>query len=1109
MEPFTNSTSKGWTRIFAAALILLSWPAGATQDRTDSDEARLLRFPHIHGDFVVFVYGGDLWRAPSLGGEARQLTSHPGQELFPKISPDGRLIAFSAEYSGSRQVYVMPAEGGQAKQLTFYNDVGDMPPRGGFDYWVLGWAPDGKILVRMNRAPWDQRIGRPFLVDPAGGLETPLPLPHTGGASFSADGKQLAYCPIDREFRTWKRTRGGRAQDIWLYDLETNRSQQLTEDPGTDNFPMWVDETIYFTSDRDGTLNLFAYDLPSKKLRKVTDFDTWDVLWPSLGDDQIVFMKGGYLYRFDLGSEQSTRIPISIHADLPYAAPRFEDVADNLHSGDLSPSGARAVLSARGELFTVPAEHGAVRHLSKTPNAREIFPAWSPDGRSIAYLSDATGEYEIYIRPQDGSGEPRQLTDDGHVWRFEPRFSPDSKKLAFGDRNRRLWLLDIASGEKTEVDQGAEGDLTVHAWSPNSQYLVYQKILPSGLPGLMLFDTARDDHLTLSDGLSPDHDPVFSHDGQYLLFLSERDYPIRFSAFEFNYLYNRATRIYMTPLNPQTPHPFPPRSDEEEGSSGNDSEGVEVPSKAKGKGDKDQDNTDSKALQSDRPIVADGFVARTLALPNLPPADYAELATSDGFVFYLRADAEGQAAVYRYDLAKRQEETILARAESFVLSRDGKKILYTADSALGIANVEPNLDPQAGKLDLSTLRIKLDPRNEWRQMFVDAWRIGRDWFYDPAMHGVDWTALRQRYGELVPHIAHRSELDFILGEMIGELQAGHTYVQAGEEPKVKRVEGGLLGCDLELDDASGFYRVGRIFAGENWDETYRSPLTEPGVAVREGQFLLAIDGQTLRHPDNPYRLLEGKAGQIVELLVGDQPSLTGAYRVRARTVSSEQDLRYLDWVKSRMALTERLSDDRIGYIHLPNTAIAGNRMLQKLFYSQSSKEALIIDDRYNGGGFIPDRMIETLSRTTLSYWARRDIASLRTPGFAHDGPKVMLINGFSASGGDALPYYFRQLGLGKLIGTRTWGGLIGLTGGPELADGGSVLVPTFRIYDRNRQWVVENQGVAPDIEVFDLPEALLTGGDPSLEKAVEVLLEELARQPVTRPEAPVPPDMVP
>lgn len=1087
--------------------LLLASLSGRAAPSDGPAEARLLRFPDARGDAVVFVYAGDIWRAPLAGGPAFRLTAHPGLELFPKLSPDGKWIAFSAEYTGTRQVWLMPAWGGTPRQLTFATDVGPMPPRGGWDNWVLGWTKDGKVLVRMNRVPWNTRMGRYYLVDPKGGLETPLEIPEGGSASLSPDGTKLAYCPVDREFRTWKRTKGGRAQDVWVYDFAAKKSERLTTWEGTDNFPMWWEDAVCFTSDRDRTLNLFRYDTKTKETRRLTSFTEFDVLWPSLGDGTIVFMNGGHLWRLDLATEKAERIPITLGSDAAATVPAFRDVSANVAGATLSPSGARVVLDARGDLYSVPAKDGATRPLTASAGVRERDPAWSPDGRWIAYLSDETGEYELWIRPQDGSGAPRRLTTDGAPWKLAPVFSPDSRKIAWGDRAQRLRVVDVATGKVTDVDRSGFEDIDVYSFSPDSRWLVYEKSHATRLPGIWVAPLEGGKPFPLGDGLTADFSPAFSADGKYLFFLSNRDYAPTFSAFEFSYVYPKATRVYAAALTPASPRLFPPKSDEEK-----DAEEA-AKSEPKGKdGAKAKDaKTEAKAEGAPRvEIVADGFVGRTLALPGVKPDAIRSLAATADAVFYLRGDGDdgGDAALHRYDLKERKEEKVLDGAASYRLSADGRKLLWRSGRELGIADARAGLSSGAGKLDLSGLRVKVDLPAEWAQVWRDGARIVRDWFYDPALHGVDWNALVARYGALVPYVAHRADLDFLLGELVSELEAGHTYVTAGEEPKVERVPGGFLGCELAADP-SGRYRISKVFPGENWDEGFRSPLTEPGVDAAAGDFLLSIDGAELTTADNPYRLLEGKAGRDVTLLLGKEPKREGSRTVTVRTVASEAGLRYLEWVKGRMELADRLSGGKVGYIHLPDTALAGNRMLQKLFYSQASKPALVVDDRYNGGGFIPDRMIEMLSRTTLAFWARRGVDAMRTPGFAHDGPKAMLVNGYSSSGGDALPYFFRKEKLGPLVGTRTWGGLIGLSGNPSFVDGGSVDVPTFRIYDREGKWVVENVGVAPDVEVFDVAERRIAGGDPSLEKAVELLLAELAKAPATPPAPPAPPKTAP
>jgi tricorn protease len=1055
-----------------------------------AEEARLLRFPDIHRDKVAFVYAGDIWVASSGGGRAERLTSDEGLELFPKFSPDGRRIAFSAEYSGSRQVYVMSVDGGLPRQLTFYNDVGPMPPRGGFDYRVLDWTPDGKhILIRANRLPWGVRMGRLYLVPAEGGMERPLPIPESGPGMFSPDGTRVVYTPLSREFRTWKRYRGGRAQDVWIFDLESGAAEQITEFEGTDNQPTWVGDMIYFTSDRDRRLNLYAYDTASRETRQVTHHEDFDVLWPSAGPEQVVYECGGFLYRFDPEEGTSVQIPIQISGDFLNTMPRFRDVRENISSASLSPSGKRALLGARGEVFTAPAEKGEVRNLTRTASVREMDPTWSPDGRWIAYLSDRSGEYEIYTRAQDGSGEERQVTHDGDTWRFPPRWSPDGTRLAFGDKKQRLRYVDVESGSVVDVDTSEGNDIQDYRWSPDSRWLVYTKVDEAFLSSIYVYSLEQERVHRLTDDLTNDYQPVFDPEGRYLYFLSDRDYDLTFSGYEFNYLYADTTRVYVATLQADGPPLLAPTSDEEEPEEA-DGEKKETPS-----GD---DEEAPKPLSID---VA-GFGGRVVALPD-PAGNYRSLEATADSVLYLVGDGE-DAELRRFKLEEEEVEVILKGIELYDVSDDGKKVLYRADDTYGIVELGPDKKVGDGALNLDGLQMKVDPRAEWKQIFLDGWRITRDWFYDPNLHGVDWEAVRELYAPLVEHVAHRADLDYIFGELGGELSAGHYYVGWGDFPRPKRIDGGLLGAEIE-PDTSGYFRVTKIYAGENWHPGYRSPLTEPGVDVREGDLILSVDGESTRGVPNFYRLLENTADRTVVLRVNDEPTTEGSREARVRPVPRETNLRYLDWVRSRRERVDELSGGRIGYIHLPNTAEEGNRELQKHFFPQSQKDALIFDARYNGGGFIPDRMIELATRTQLSYWARRGIQPMRTPAYAHTGPKACLINGLSSSGGDAFPYYFRKLGLGKLIGTRTWGGLIGLQGNPGLMDGGTIAVPRFRFFDTEGEWDVENIGVAPDIEVVDRPDLVARGHDPTLEKAVEVLLDELERQPPDEVDVPVPP----
>jgi tricorn protease len=1068
---------------------------------------RLLRQPDIHGDTVAFVYAGDIWLASANGGDARRLTSDEGMEYFPKFSPDGRWIAFTGDYSGSRQVFVISVEGGAPRQLTYYNDVGNMPPRGGIDNRVLDWTADGKnILFLPHRLPWSDRMGRPYIVPAAGGMETPLAIPEAGGGAYSPDGTKLVYTPIEREFRTWKRYRGGRAQDVWIYDLAANKAEQLTSNQYTDNQPVWIGNTIYFTSDRPteagaknaGLLNLWSYDLATKQERKVTNHTDYDVLWPSSDRNQVVYEAGGYLYKFVNG--QSTRIPIRVYGDFRNTLPYHRNVRENIDWFVISPTGARALFVARGDIFSAPAKEGEVRNLTQTPGIRERDATWSPDGRWIAYLSDKGGEYEIYVRGADGvgdgAGEERQLTRDGKAWRFSPQWSPDSKLLAYSDKDHALHYVDVASGRDTTVDSDEYGDITDYRWSPDSRWLTYTKDNEAQFSSIYVYSLPGQKAYRLTSGQTNDANPVFDPKGRYLYFTSSRDFNLTFSAWEFNYVYTDPTRVYVGVLAEDGPALFLPQSDEEK---------VTAPPPASAEEPKAGDKAADKAAADKKPaavvvkIDPATFENRVRAIPGAS-GNYFNLSALPNGVLYMRGD--DSFSLRFYNIEDRKEEVVLETLQGYELSANGEKILASLGrNGYAIVNAKPGQKPVDSMLKLDNMEMRVDPKAEWQQEFTDAWRILRDWFYDPGMHGLDWNAIRTKYGQLLPYVAHRADLDYILGEIAGELNAGHVYVGSPSDvSSVERVDNGLLGAEIVAAD--GYYRIANIFPGENWHESFRSPLTEPGVKVREGDYILAVDGVSTKGVENFYRLLENKADRVVTLTVNSTASTAGARTERVRPVKRETNLRYLEWVQSRRDYVTKASNGRIGYIHLPNTGAEGNRELVKGFYPQVDKDALIIDDRYNGGGFIPDRMIEILDRPVLNYWARRNTKPQATPAYAHVGPKAMLINGYSASGGDALPYYFRKRGLGTIIGTRTWGGLIGISGNPDLMDGGSISAPQFRFFDTEGMWAVEGVGVSPDIEVVDRPDLVAKGQDPSLEAAVKLLLEQLEKNPVKRPVVP-------
>ncbi len=1066
------------------------------QKTNAQNDARLMRYPDINKNLIAFVYAGDIWSVDANGGEARRLTSHAGLEIFPKISPDGNWIAFSGEYSGSRQIYVMPSDGGTPRQLTFYNSVGVMPPRGGFDDAVLDWTSDSKnILIRANRTPFGDRNGKYFLVSLEGGLEKPLPIVNGGFAALSPDDKKICFTPIDREFRTWKRYKGGRASDLWIYDLENNTSEQMTNFNGTDQLPTWFGDNVYFASDRDLKLNIYQYNTATKALKQLTSHTDFDCMWPSGENGQMVYENGGFLYKLNLQTGKEEKVTVNIHFDNPNILPYYKNVKDFVQSFEVSPTAKRALISARGDIFSVPAENGPTYNLTNTQGVREIYPRWSPDGKYISYYSDASGEYEIYLLENKKGATPRQLTSGSSAWKYDSEWSPNSKYLLYFDRTLQLKLVDVETGKTTIVSHADRSEIRSYSFSFDSQWITYDKEGLNGLGAVWVYNIEKAENKQLTDDRFNDGSPAFSTDGKYIWFVSDRDFNLDFSSFEFNYVYNKSAKIYGVALCSDCPKLFKDK---------NDVEPVKEAEKPA-----EEPKKDKKAKVEEKPAVAlpktvqidfEGINSRITAFP-LKSGEYRNLIAVDGGIFYI---SEG--SLHKYTIEDKKDEEVMGTVSQAVVSADGKMMIYRSGKDFGITKLTTGQKSGAGKLNLDDMEMKIDPKKEWAQIYADGWRIFRDYFYVSNLHGVDWKSVMERYSPLVEYVSHRADLDYILGEIVSETNTGHTYVDWGDFEQVKRVDTGLLGAELKADAASGKYRITKIYAGENWNEARRSPLTEQGVNVKEGDYLLSINGTELNLNMNPYELLENTVGKTIEITVNSIPEPAGARTSTIKPIKSELELLNLNWVNERRAMVDKLSGGKIGYIYVPNTSTDGNRELFRGMYAYNEKDALIIDDRYNGGGFIPDVMTDLLNRKTLSYWQRNGLAPMKTPGVAHNGPKVMLTNGYSSSGGDAFPYYFRKKGLGTLIGTRTWGGLVGMSGNAGLVDGGYISIPQFGIYDENEQWIIEGVGVSPDIEVVDRPEQLAKGIDPCIEKAVEVLLKQLQENPVKKVNAPALPD---
>ena len=1069
------------------------------------EECRLLRQPDIEGDHIVFAYAGDLWTVARAGGVATRLTTHDGVERFPQLSPDGSTVAFTAEYDGNVDVYSVPIVGGEPVRLTWHPS----------DDQVAGWYPDGKsILFRSGRASAPTRFDRFFKIPAAGGFEEMLALPTAGYCSFSADAKQIAFVSPSYDRRTWKRYRGGNAPDIWIYDFAANQSEKMTDWPGPDEWPMWHDRTVYYCSDRGGrTANLWAYDVDKKTHRQVTTFTDYDVKWPSIGGDAIVFENGGYLYVMDLPGEKPVRIKVLVPDDKPGARAEVRNVSAWITDWDLSPSAKRAVFAARGELFTVPAENGDPRNLTQTPGARERDPAWSPDGKWVAYLSDQSGEYELHVVGSDGKTPARQVTRGGGRFRYAPRWSPDSKKIAFSDKTMTLWWCEVATGKLTKVDKSEWGEIQDYRWSPDSRWIAYSMPLATGFDRLMLYRSDGGAPTAVTDGMTDDVSPAFDPEGKYLYFISRRTVAPEFGAFELDFQFRVTDKIYALALRDSLPSPVAPKSDEETGQGADESgKAKDAPGgKAKdAKGDARATKADGDQPAAPVTIQLEGLGARCAVLP-IPPGSYTGLAAFKDKLVYLSLDeanpedeSPGHASIHVFDLDKRKDQTVIAKVNAgFAASKDGGKLLYKSGDTFGIVEVAEGKKPGDGKIATGTLMALVDPRQEWRQMFDEAWRLERDFYYDPAMGGLDWKAVGERYRQLVPFVAHRADLSYILGELIGELSTSHTYVGGGDMPQPARVDVGLLGADYTLDAASGLYRFKTIYRARDWNSRIAAPLGEPGLGVREGDLLLEVNGRPLKAPENLYAAFVNTTGKQTTIKVGASPGDPKARSYTVVPVASEASLRYTAWVAANREKVAKATNGQVAYIHVPSTSINGIQEFTKQYYPQVDKRGIIVDERFNSGGFIPDFFVERLWRTTWVAWSNRDGGGFRTPSTAIDGPKCILVNEYAGSGGDAFPFYFRLQKLGPVIGKRTWGGLVGISHGLPLADGGSVTMPDFGMYDpRTGQWLVENHGVDPDIEVENAPHLMVSGHDPQLERAIAYEMEQLRTHPVKKPPRP-------
>jgi tricorn protease len=1066
------------------ALILL---AGATAAPAAAQvDARMLRYPDVSATHIAFAYAGDVWVVPKAGGTAVRLSSPPGEEAFPRFSPDGSQIAYSANYDGNGDVYVVPAMGGTPVRVT-HHPMGDR---------LVDWHPNGQqVLFASSRESGRQRYSQFFLAPAAGGMPTKLPVPYGEFGQLSPDGRMFAYTPKARDFRTWKRYRGGWAPDIWLFDLTDSSATNITNHPANDGQPMWHGNTLYFLSDRGPAqrYNIWAYDVASRGMRQVTTFRDFDVTFPSIGPDDLVLQAGGRLYRIELANEGMVEVPVTAVTDQSTLRPRAERIANRIQSGGVSPTGKRALFEARGEILTVPAEHGPVLNLTRSSGVAERYPTWSPDGKTLAYWSDRSGEYELYLRPADGSGEERKLTSMGAGYRYSPQWSPDSKKLAFADELMRFRVYDLDRNRATEIDQSeiwmSHGQLAGmdFRWSSDSRWITYSRPTTSGNSAVFVYDTEEGQLHQVTAGYFTEVQPVFDPDGKYLYFLSNRNFEPVYSDFDNSWTYPNATAIVAVALRKDVPSPLAPKNDVEGGDE---------------KPDEEKENSDTADQAAGVGIDFDGFEARAVVLPP-EPGNYTDLQATKGKVLYRRFPRSGsggdESPIVYFDLGAREEKTVLADADGYLVTHDGKKLLVANQQRFAIIDLKPGAKFEK-PLRTSEMEMVVDPRAEWKQMFADTYRFERDFFYDPDMHGVDWDGMRDRYGRLIDDAVTRADVNFVLGEFIGELNASHTYRGGGDEEQPSRRGVGMLGVDWALEN--GAYRIASIVEGSAWDADARSPLREPGVDVNVGDYVLAVNGIPLDTSKDPWAAFQGLSGQPVQLTVNSQPSTDGARQVVVEATGSEVELRFRAWIEARRKQVDEATDGRVGYIYVQSTGRGAQSELVRQFMAQWRKDGLIIDERWNSGGQIPDRFVELLNRPMLSYWAVRTGESWQWPPVAHRGPKVMLINGWSGSGGDAFPFYFREAQVGPLIGARTWGGLIGVSGAPSLVDGGALTVPTFRMYDVHGNWFAEGHGVEPDIKVEEDPAQLARGQDAQLERAIAEVQRMIRENPPTPPGRP-------
>ncbi|NOZ46683.1 MAG: protease [Chlorobi bacterium] len=1041
-------------------------------------DARLLRFPAIYNNQVVFTYAGDLYTVEKDGGIARKLTSNKGFEMFAKFSPDGSEIAFTGQYDGNTEVYVIPSVGGTPKRVTYTATLGrdDISDRMGPNNIVMAWTKDGNnIVYRSRKQSFNSFIGQLFSVSKEGGLSTELPLPTGGFCSYSPDGKKLAFNRVFREFRTWKYYKGGMADDIWIYDFETKTTENITNNIAQDIFPMWHKNEIFFLSDRDHTMNLFSYNADSKEIEKLTNYDKYDIKFPSLGTNEIIYENGGYLYYFDFKTRTPNKIEIQIANDFRVNGKTLKDATKNINSSNLSPNGERIIFSARGDIFTVPAKSGITKNLTESSGVHERAAKWSPDGKYIAYISDKTGEDEIYITKGDGSGKQIQLTFNTNIYKFSLEWSPDSKMILYSDQHFKLNYVNIETKKLTEVSKGEKYRYYNYNWSPDSKWITFDEGQKEGMTKVFLYNLSTKVKTEVTKGWFYSSQPSFSSDGKFLVFVSSRDFTPTYSDVEWNYAYEDMARIYIAILDKETPSPFAPE---------NDVVKIEKTDENKKKDEKNKQENSFK-------IDLNGLTERIISLP-VKPSNYWNPSIVGNSVYYMeRSQSNNKTAFKMYDL-KKKKETVLGEKLSYTLSSNNKKMLIRKSKKYYVIDKPVSKLTLEKPADLSGMKVNVDLHKEWKQIYTEAWRQMRDFFFAPNMKGLDWQAMYDKYAELLPYVNHRADLNYLIGELIGELSLGHTYVGNGDRALPERIKMGLLGAKISKD-ASGYYKIDEILKGANWNKAQRSPLTEIGVKAHTGDFIIAINGKQTNLMNDPFEALIGMNGKQVELTLNTKPEISNSWKTIIVPVENESELYYYKWVQGNLKKVTKATNGTVGYIHIPDMMSYGLNEFVKYYYPQLTKKGLIIDDRGNGGGNVSAMIIERLMRELTYINSRRNIDyGTTSPGDMLLGPKVMLIDNYSASDGDLVAYRFKKNKIGKVIGVRSWGGVVGIAGSLPFIDGGMLTTPTLAPYASDGSgWIIEGYGVDPDIVIDNDPAKQYAGEDQQLNKAIEVILEEI------------------